>query len=118
MHANAEFLTRPNAASGLVGRSAATTGPWPPTAAGRECNQVEAEQIFERRLKLFDLLAELKLEACLGLRVQVAGFHARVEIERLAIDGREIVRGVESTLVFAIGGECIQAALNFAEARR
>ena len=84
MHAHAELFAGPHAARSLVGRCTAATrslGRRPPLVVN--ATRSRPSRSLSAVLKLLDLLAELKLEACLGLGVQIARFHARVEIERL-----------------------------------
>ena len=115
MHTDTGILARPNAARRLVSGSAATAGPLA-AAAGRERDEVEAEQVFKRSLKFIDFQAQLEFETSLRLRVEIACLHARIEIERLAVDGYEIVRGSETGLVFAVARERGEAGVDFAQA--
>ena len=94
-----ELLAWSNAAGHLVGRVALK---WAATlcVAGfsGEGDEVQAQQILERILKLLDLEVQFKEQTGFGLGVQLRirrVVNPRADIEHLPVDGGQLVRGVD-----------------------
>src|SRR5579859_6317818 len=102
MDAQAEVLTGRNTARAFIGASASETEFVAVAAIGGKGDEIETEQILQRVFELLDFCAELKIESCLGLGIEVARFHLCVEVECLAIDGSELVSGRRTALVVAV----------------
>src|ERR1700722_3740398 len=114
MRVDAELLARPNATRRLFSRCAAPAGPLT-TTVGCKRDEVEAEKVFECDLEFIYFLAQLEFEIRLRFGVEIARFHARVEIERFAIDGHQVVRGSNAALVFAVAREREEAGVDFVQ---
>ena len=84
MHAHTKLLAGPNAARGLVRRSATLRPSRLALASGREGSQVQPQQIFQRLLKLLDLRSKFQFQVRLRLRIQIARLDTRIQIQRLA----------------------------------
>ena len=97
----------------------AAAASWRTSASGREGNQVQPQQIFQRCLELPDLRAQFQFQPRFRLCVQIARLHPRIQIQRLAGKSAPACarrrRCETAAFIPAIAVECIQVALEFVQ---
>ena len=84
---------------------------------GAEGDEVEAEDVGERGLKLVDLGIEFEEEAGLRLRVEIAGGNFFAKIEGLTVDGREGFGDRKAGVAGALRLELLEGGVDLMEAR-
>jgi len=114
--ADAELLAGLDTARGFVGRAAAEGAcALQAVGFGGEGGEVEAEQVLQGRLGLFDLGVEFEQEVGFGAGVESAGSDGCAEGEKLAIDRRELAGGGRAGEAVARGVELGEAGLKLIE---
>src|ERR1039458_6388028 len=118
MDPDVEFSARSDAAGYFVRRVAAKWSAATHVASlGRECRHIKTQQLFECGLKLLDLGIELEPQAGLCLSVEIAVVYLIAEVQCLAVDGGQFVRGVFSGLAKPCDLKLAQASFDLFQTR-
>src|ERR1035437_8624387 len=116
VNAHLELLARSHTAWGLVGRVAAESSALNRCFVGPEGDEVKPQQIAKRRLKLLNLFTKLKFERRLGIRRKAAFLNLGIQVQSLAIDGRQFACILHLLAASAVGFKLRHVPLDLAQA--